>query len=139
MTRNPQLGLVLVGPPGVGKGTQALRIRDEFALDHIATGDLLREHRARDTELGRQATQFMTTGRLVPDELVLAVVGPGFITANVDNDAGGIWTYSVAGAQFGYTLLWAMIPTTIAGSLQNVGGHSEASSTPSRPEVPAPT
>src|SRR2546426_289400 len=46
--------------------------------------------------------------------LVLAVVGPGFITANVDNDAGGIWTYSVAGAQFGYSLLWAMIPTTIA-------------------------
>jgi Mn2+/Fe2+ NRAMP family transporter len=43
-----------------------------------------------------------------------AVVGPGFITANVDNDAGGIWTYSVAGAQFGYSLLWAMIPTTIA-------------------------
>ncbi len=46
--------------------------------------------------------------------LFLAVVGPGFITANVDNDAGGIWTYSVAGSQFGYTLLWAMIPTTIA-------------------------
>ena len=46
--------------------------------------------------------------------LILAVVGPGFITANVDNDAGGIWTYSVAGAQFGYSLLWAMIPTTIA-------------------------
>src|SRR5258705_8183607 len=46
--------------------------------------------------------------------LVLAVVGPGFITANVDNDAGGIWTYSVAGAQFGYSLLWAMIPATAA-------------------------
>src|SRR6476661_10836951 len=46
--------------------------------------------------------------------LFLAVVGPGFITANVDNDAGGIWTYSVAGAQFGYTLLWVMIPTTVA-------------------------
>src|SRR5687767_13903963 len=46
--------------------------------------------------------------------LVLAVVGPGFITATVDNDAGGIWTYSVAGAQFGYSLLWVMIPTTIA-------------------------
>jgi NRAMP (natural resistance-associated macrophage protein)-like metal ion transporter len=43
-----------------------------------------------------------------------AAVGPGFITANVDNDAGGIWTYSVAGAQFGYSLLWVMIPTTIA-------------------------
>jgi len=46
--------------------------------------------------------------------LILAVVGPGFITANVDNDAGGIATYSVAGAQFGYTLLWTMIPITIA-------------------------
>jgi Mn2+/Fe2+ NRAMP family transporter len=44
----------------------------------------------------------------------LAVVGPGFITSNVDNDAGGIWTYSVAGAQFGYSLLWVMIPTTVA-------------------------
>src|SRR5262247_2274144 len=46
--------------------------------------------------------------------LFLAVVGPGFITANVDNDAGGIWTYSSAGAQFGYTLLWTMIPITVA-------------------------
>src|SRR5436309_7296215 len=46
--------------------------------------------------------------------LVLAVVGPGFITASVDNDAGGIATYSVAGAQFGYTLLWTMIPITVA-------------------------
>ena len=46
--------------------------------------------------------------------LLLAVVGPGFITANVDNDAGGIFTYSQAGAQFGYTLLWTMIPITIA-------------------------
>ena len=46
--------------------------------------------------------------------LILAVVGPGFITANVDNDAGGIFTYSQAGAQFGYTLLWTMIPITIA-------------------------
>jgi NRAMP (natural resistance-associated macrophage protein)-like metal ion transporter len=46
--------------------------------------------------------------------LVLAVIGPGFITANVDNDAGGIFTYSQAGAQFGYALLWTMIPITIA-------------------------
>src|SRR6202165_499920 len=46
--------------------------------------------------------------------LGLAVVGPGFITANVDNDAGGIATYSVAGAQFGYSLLWLMIPITVA-------------------------
>lgn len=46
--------------------------------------------------------------------LFLAVLGPGFITANVDNDAGGILTYSAAGAQFGYTLLWTMIPITLA-------------------------
>src|SRR3989440_9362874 len=46
--------------------------------------------------------------------LFLAVVGPGFITANVDNDAGGIYTYSLAGAQFGYSLLWTMIPITVA-------------------------
>src|SRR4051812_46281109 len=50
-------------------------------------------------------------GRLV---LLLAVIGPGFITANVDNDAGGIFTYSQAGAQFGYSLLWTMIPITIS-------------------------
>src|SRR6185369_7262424 len=46
--------------------------------------------------------------------MFLAVIGPGFITANVDNDAGGIFTYSQAGAQFGYSLLWTMIPITIA-------------------------
>src|ERR1700729_4618027 len=46
--------------------------------------------------------------------LFLAVVGPGFLTANVDNDAGGILTYSSAGAQFGHLLLWTMIPITLA-------------------------
>ncbi|HTG80649.1 MAG TPA: Nramp family divalent metal transporter [Geobacteraceae bacterium] len=46
--------------------------------------------------------------------LFLAILGPGIITANVDNDAGGVTTYSLAGAQFGYTLLWVMLPTTIA-------------------------
>src|SRR6266853_321280 len=46
--------------------------------------------------------------------LFFAVVGPGFITANVDNDAGGIWVYSAAGAQFGHMLLWTMIPITLS-------------------------
>src|SRR4051812_36050636 len=50
-------------------------------------------------------------GRLA---LILAVIGPGFITATVDNDAGGIFTYSQAGAQFGYSLLWTMIPITVS-------------------------
>jgi Mn2+/Fe2+ NRAMP family transporter len=49
--------------------------------------------------------------------LLLAVIGPGFITANVDNDAGGIYTYSFAGAQFGYSLLWTIIPMTLALSV----------------------
>jgi NRAMP (natural resistance-associated macrophage protein)-like metal ion transporter len=58
----------------------------------------------------------MTAWRIWRTRLVIifAVLGPGFITANVDNDAGGILTYSQAGAQFGYTLLWTMIPITIA-------------------------
>src|SRR6201992_4337651 len=46
--------------------------------------------------------------------LFLAVLGPGFITANVDNDSGGIFTYSQAGAHYGYSLLWTMIPITLA-------------------------
>jgi len=58
----------------------------------------------------------MTTWRIWRTRLIIifAVLGPGFITANVDNDAGGILTYSQAGAQFGYTLLWTMIPITLA-------------------------
>jgi Mn2+/Fe2+ NRAMP family transporter len=53
----------------------------------------------------------MTWARLM---LLLAVIGPGIITANVDNDAGGITTYSISGASFGYTLLWSLVPITIA-------------------------
>ena len=75
------LGLVLIGPPGVGKGTQAARLRDEFELTHIATGDLLREHRAGDTALGRQASEYMRAGRLVPDDLVVAMVRERIVTS----------------------------------------------------------
>ncbi len=56
----------------------------------------------------------LTKGWRIRLALLVAVVGPGFITANVDNDAGGIYTYSLAGAQFGYSLLWTMIPITVA-------------------------
>ena len=47
----------------------------------------------------------------------MAVLGPGIITANVDNDAGGIFTYSVAGAKYGFSLLWTLIPITVASLL----------------------
>jgi adenylate kinase len=63
--------LILFGPPGAGKGTQAKRLSAEFSLPHVSTGDLFREHKQRSTELGRRAREYMDTGRLVPDELVL--------------------------------------------------------------------
>jgi adenylate kinase len=68
------IGIALIGPPGVGKGTQAARLREEFGLTHIASGDLLREHRAAGSEMGRQAAAYMERGELVPDDLVLAMV-----------------------------------------------------------------
>jgi adenylate kinase len=69
-----ELNLILLGPPGVGKGTQAGRLREDFTLPYIGTGDLLREHRANDTELGRQASEYMSSGQLVPDSLVIAMI-----------------------------------------------------------------
>lgn len=63
--------LILLGPPGAGKGTQATRLGAELRLPHVSTGDLLREHRANGTALGKRAQEFMDSGRLVPDDLVL--------------------------------------------------------------------
>jgi adenylate kinase len=69
-----ELNLILVGPPGAGKGTQAARLREDFTLPYIATGDLLREHKAQETELGKEAKEYMDAGKLVPDELVIAMI-----------------------------------------------------------------
>ena len=69
-----QLNLILLGPPGAGKGTQAARLREDFSLPYIATGDLLREHRDNGTELGKEAKEYMARGELVPDELVVAMI-----------------------------------------------------------------
>jgi adenylate kinase len=69
------LNLILIGPPGAGKGTQAARLRDDYDLAHIATGDLLRAHRERETELGLRAARYMSEGRLVPDDLVIEMIG----------------------------------------------------------------
>jgi len=69
-----ELNLILLGPPGAGKGTQAARLREDFTLPYIATGDLLREHKAAETELGREAASYMDNGKLVPDELVIAMI-----------------------------------------------------------------
>ena len=69
-----ELNLILFGPPGAGKGTQAARLREDFDLPYIATGDMLREHRENETELGKQAAEYMCNGDLVPDELVIEMI-----------------------------------------------------------------
>jgi adenylate kinase len=69
-----ELNLILLGPPGAGKGTQAGRLREDFDLPYIATGDLLREHVAQATELGTEAEGYMKAGKLVPDDLVIAMI-----------------------------------------------------------------
>ena len=63
--------VILLGAPGAGKGTQALRLADHVGLPHVSTGDLFREHRSQGTDLGREAQTFMDKGELVPDSLVL--------------------------------------------------------------------
>jgi adenylate kinase len=68
------LDLILLGPVGAGKGTQARRIVTKYGIPHIASGDLLRAHRSRDTELGRQAKDYMDRGALVPDDLVITMI-----------------------------------------------------------------
>jgi len=66
--------LILLGPPGAGKGTQAAMLSQRFGLLHLATGDLLREAVAAGTSLGRKAKKFMDTGALVPDAIVLGLL-----------------------------------------------------------------
>ncbi len=68
-----QLNLILFGPPGAGKGTQAERLRGDFQLPYIATGDMLRANVKGETELGRKAKEFMDAGDLVPDDLIVAM------------------------------------------------------------------
>jgi adenylate kinase len=66
--------LIIFGPPGSGKGTQAPALAAARGIPHIATGDMLREHRSRGTELGSRADAYMQAGELVPDELVVAML-----------------------------------------------------------------
>jgi adenylate kinase len=66
--------LVLLGPPGAGKGTQAARLKERFGLAHLSTGDMLREAVAAGTEVGRQAKSIMDAGQLVPDPLMIRLV-----------------------------------------------------------------
>jgi adenylate kinase len=69
-----ELNLILLGPPGAGKGTQAERLRDDFSLAHISTGDMLRAQVADETPLGMEAKRYMDAGELVPDEVIVGMI-----------------------------------------------------------------
>ena len=66
--------VILLGPPGAGKGTQAQRIAQRYQLPHLSTGDMFRDNIQRETELGRKAKPLLERGELVPDEIVLGMV-----------------------------------------------------------------
>eukprot|EP00351_Strombidinopsis_sp_SopsisLIS2011_P002748 CAMPEP_0116877312 /NCGR_PEP_ID=MMETSP0463-20121206/9094_1 /TAXON_ID=181622 /ORGANISM="Strombidinopsis sp, Strain SopsisLIS2011" /LENGTH=217 /DNA_ID=CAMNT_0004524471 /DNA_START=133 /DNA_END=786 /DNA_ORIENTATION=- len=68
------MNVIMIGPPGSGKGTQAPRIKDDLCLCHIATGDLLRDAVSKGTELGKKAGEIINRGDLVPDEVVIGLI-----------------------------------------------------------------
>src|ERR1700737_2823469 len=77
--------VILLGPPGAGKGTQAQRIAQRYRLPHLSTGDMLRDHISRGTELGQKAKPLMERGELVPDEIVLGMVEDRISQPDCDN------------------------------------------------------
>ena len=68
------MNIVFLGPPGAGKGTQAKILVEKYEIPQVSTGDMLREHRAKGTELGKKAQEYMDKGQLVPDEIILSMV-----------------------------------------------------------------
>ena len=70
--------VIIIGPPGSGKGTQAIRVAEQLDLKHLSTGDLLREAVADGTELGKKAEEYMKAGLLVPDEIMLGLIREQF-------------------------------------------------------------
>jgi adenylate kinase len=77
--------LVLLGPPGAGKGTQAERLVDDFGLPYYATGNILREAVGNGSELGREAKGYMDRGELVPDELICGVIAERLDSGDADD------------------------------------------------------
>lgn len=68
------LNIVLFGAPGCGKGTQAQRLKDHYGIDHVSTGEVIRGHIARGTELGRSMESYIAQGKLAPDRIVIEMI-----------------------------------------------------------------
>jgi adenylate kinase len=79
------LRLILLGPPGAGKGTQAARICQKYSIPHISTGDIFRRHIKEGTEFGKKAQEYMNKGELVPDDLVLEIAEARLIEEDCKN------------------------------------------------------
>jgi len=69
------LNIVLLGGPGAGKGTQAVKLKEHYGIPHISTGEVLREARAAGTELGKKAAGYMDAGKLLPDDIIIGIIG----------------------------------------------------------------
>ena len=81
------MNIVLFGPPGAGKGTQAIKLAEKFNFIHLSTGDIFRKNIKENTELGKLASDYMSKGELVPDEVTIKMLEDA---ANANPDAKGI-------------------------------------------------
>jgi len=91
--------IVLLGPPGAGKGTQCKRIIEKYRLVHLSSGDILRSERAAGTELGKKAQEYMDCGKLVPDQLIIEMMVKAIAAANGNCVLDGFPRTVVQGAE----------------------------------------
>ncbi|MCW3009016.1 MAG: adenylate kinase [Solirubrobacterales bacterium] len=116
-----ELNLILLGPPGAGKGTQAERLQEDFPLLYLATGNILRAAVAEETELGRKAKEYMSRGELVPDDVIIGVIldqlrdeeaSDGFLLDGFPRTVGQAEALDEALQDFGRTLTAVLLIDT---------------------------
>ena len=77
------INIVLFGAPGCGKGTQAQRLKEHYGIDHVSTGEVIRDEIRRGTELGRSMEQYISEGKLAPDEIVIGMIA-NYVAEHLD-------------------------------------------------------